>query len=103
MVSFSKIFGTVVAASMISSVIAHPGEHHDADDLKRQIAARQQMASAAKRSLSACASTLRHRQLNTRSVSRRANIARDLREKRGITSSEFQIRTFELLCNNIQF
>ncbi|KAA8565397.1 hypothetical protein EYC84_011103 [Monilinia fructicola] len=73
-----------LSAVCVAPVIAHPGEHHDHHAIKREVIARDQMASAAKRSLESCSGSLKHRQLNARSVARRAAAARDLRAKRDI-------------------
>ena len=89
MVYFSKIASAVVAIYLAGSAIAHPGEHHDHHSLKRQVRARDQMASAAKRSIDSCSNSLKHRELNARSVARRAEVARDLRQKRNIKASRF--------------
>jgi hypothetical protein len=86
MVYLSKL--AVAAACLASSVLAHPGEHHDHAAIKREVKARDQMASAAKRSLDTCSNSLKHRELSARNVARRAEVARDLRQKRNIHSSE---------------
>lgn len=83
MVYFSKI---AAVAALAASVVAHPGEHHDHQAIKREIVARNQMASAAKRSINACSNSLKHREVAARSVARRAQVARDLRAKRNIQS-----------------
>jgi hypothetical protein len=88
MVYFSKITIAVAAACFAGLAIAHPGEHHDHLAIKREISARTQMASAAKRALDGCSSSLKHRELAARSVARRSQIAKDIRQRRGITSSK---------------
>jgi hypothetical protein len=88
MVYISKIASVVAAAYLAGSVVAHPGEHHDHAEVKRQIRARDQMASAAKRSLDTCSSSLKARELNSRSVARRAEVAREIRAKRNIQNSK---------------
>lgn len=90
MVYFSKLAGVVAAVCIASTVVAHPGEHHDHAEIKRQVKARDQMASAAKRSLDTCSSSLKHRELNARSLARRAEVVRDIRQKRSITTSKYQ-------------
>lgn len=88
MVQFSKLTGFAVAAAcLVSPALAHPGEVHDAAAIKREIHARNVMASAAKRSLSACSDSLEARNLHARNIARRANVARELRQKRSIKSS----------------
>jgi hypothetical protein len=91
MVFISKIAGAVAVACLASSVVAHPGEHHDAAHMKREIRARNQLADAAKRSLDTCSGSLKARQANSRSIARRAEIARDLRAKRNIQTSMFPL------------
>lgn len=87
MVQISKL-AIALSAAFLAPVIAHPGEHHDHHAIKREIIARDQMASAAKRSLDSCSGSLKHRQLNARSVTRRAEAARSLRAKRDIKTCE---------------
>lgn len=88
MVGFSKVIGFAVAAGcLVSPSFAHPGETHDAVAMKREIHARNVMASAAKRSLSACSDSLAARNLYARNTARRSNVARALRQKRNIKSS----------------
>lgn len=88
MVGFSKLTGFAVAAAcLISPSFAHPGETHDAVAMKREIHARNVMASAAKRSLGACSDNLEARNLFARNIARRSNVARELRQKRNIKSS----------------
>jgi hypothetical protein len=88
MVYISKLAGAVVAVCLATSAGAHPGEHHDHKAIKREIQARNQMATAAKRSIDSCSNSLKHRELNARSISRRAETARALRQARGIKSSK---------------
>ena len=88
MVYFSKLAGAVAAACTIGSAVAHPGEHHDAHHLKREISARGQMADAAKRSIDSCSGSLKARNVADRSTARRAETLRNLREKRGIKTGE---------------
>jgi aconitase A len=87
MVYFSKIASAVAAAWFVGCTVAHPGEHHDQTAVKRQITERDQMASAAKRSIDSCSNSLKHRQVAARSVARRAQAARDLRQQRNIKTS----------------
>lgn len=88
MVFFSKFVGVVVATCIVGSAIAHPGEHHDQEDIKRQVQVRDQMASAAKRSIDSCSNSLKHRAVNARSIARRAGVARELRARRDIKARE---------------
>jgi hypothetical protein len=107
MVYFSKLAGAVAAACLVGSAVAHPGESHDAVKMKREIRARDQMASAAKRSLDACSNSLRAREVKARAVARRAAAAAELRQKRGIKSSAQKFRrdlasleAYELVSHN---
>lgn len=89
MVNFASIIsGAVAASSLLGFASAHPGEKHDMSHVKRQIDARQLRAAAAKRSLSNCQNSLKHRELMQRSMARRAQALNDLREKRGIKVSK---------------
>lgn len=89
MVYFSKIASAVAAACIVGSAVAHPGEHHDHAQVKREIRARDQMAAAAKRSLDTCSGSLKHREVAARSVKRRAEAVREARQKRNIQASKF--------------
>jgi len=79
MIYFSKLVSAVAVVCFASTTLAHPGEHHDHFAIKRQVQTRDQMAPAAKRSLDSCSSSLKHRELNARSIARRAETARALR------------------------
>ncbi|KAL0259641.1 hypothetical protein SLS55_005378 [Diplodia seriata] len=92
MVNITKFTGAAVAAGLFASAAAHPGEHHDHHAVKREISARAVRASAAKRALDNCNSASKHQALTARSHARRAQIARDLREKRGIANKPQKFR-----------
>ncbi|KAH6712684.1 Intradiol ring-cleavage dioxygenase [Leptodontidium sp. MPI-SDFR-AT-0119] len=92
MATIASLAGVVAAVCIASTVVAHPGEHHDHAEIKRQVKARDQMASAAKRSLDTCSSSLKHRELNARSLARRAEVVRDIRQKRSITTKSKKFR-----------
>lgn len=87
MVQLSK-FLNVAAACLTAPVLAHPGEKHDPDVLKREINARDAMTAAAKRSLCRCENTLHARELAKRNVARRSRSVQQLRKKRGVTTSK---------------
>ena len=88
MVNFaSTVSSALTAILLLSAAVAHPGEKHDHAHVKRQIDARTLRTAAAKRSLSACENSLKHRDLMARSIQRRANALQSLREKRGISVS----------------
>ncbi|KAE9375224.1 aromatic compound dioxygenase [Stipitochalara longipes BDJ] len=92
MVYFSKLATAVVAACLASSAVAHPGEHHDHAAIKREVVARNQMASAAKRSIDSCSNSLKHRELNARSIARREETLHSIRKARGIKSKPQKYR-----------
>ncbi|CAG8049148.1 unnamed protein product [Penicillium nalgiovense] len=86
MVQLSK-FLAVAAACLAAPAIAHPGEKHDPHVVKREIHARDVMAAHAKRSLNACENSFHARELNKRSIARRSQTVKKLRQKRGITAN----------------
>jgi hypothetical protein len=94
MVRFSKLFGPVAVACLAGLATSHPGETYQVGEIERQILARNQMASAAKKSLDACAGSVAAQQLRSRNVVRRANIAKELRQKRDITTSNYHQTLF---------
>lgn len=51
MVNFSTFTAAIVAASLISLVVAHPGEHHDHAQVKREVEIRHNLAIKTARSL----------------------------------------------------
>lgn len=89
MVRATNVMTALVASSMTSLSAAHPGEKHHLQDVKRQVDAMHMIAGQAKRSLDACSSTLKHRELMQRSEERRNQIVQNLRRKRGIEDSMF--------------
>lgn len=89
MVYFSTIANAVAVACIASTAVAHPGEHHDHQAIKRQVRERDQFADAAKRSLDTCGDTLAARELNSRSLARRAAALAELRQRRNIKARTF--------------
>ena len=81
---FSKLL-TLTAATL---AFAHPGEKHDHEAVKREIRLRDALAEQARHGVNACSNSHQARQVQQRSVSRRANTARDLRSKRGVTAGK---------------
>ncbi|KAL1634442.1 hypothetical protein SLS58_010683 [Diplodia intermedia] len=77
----------VAAVAAATLVVAHPGEHHDHAQVKREVVARDALASKQGRSLSKCAGSLKARALHERAVARRAATAEQLRKKRGINTA----------------
>lgn len=91
MVQFTKVAGSLAIAAcyLADSTFAHPSEHHDHQAIKRQVKVRDQMASAAKRSIDSCSNSLKHREVAARSVARRAATAQELRQRRNIQGRKF--------------
>ena len=79
-------FTAVAAASLISSVVAHLGEHHDHAQVKREIEIRDNLTSKAARSLRKCARTVKARALEQRAIVRRAATAERLRAAQGVAA-----------------
>lgn len=77
-------FAAAAVASFATLSAAHPGEHHDAAQVKRELMERTALADRSASSLIKCADTLKARQLASRAVARRAAKAEELRKKRGI-------------------
>ncbi len=88
MVNFRSISALLAAASLAGSTYGHPGE---APPTREQLKREGQVAHAAHRrtarALQECASNSDFVARRDRVISRRAETARVLREKRGITSS----------------
>lgn len=82
MVAFSKL----AVAALTGIATAHPGEAHDARNMKREIAARDNAARAGARSLAQCGSSAHAQALKDRSIQRRAEKVKSIRQKRGIES-----------------
>jgi protocatechuate 3,4-dioxygenase beta subunit len=79
-------FTTVVVAALAGFAAAHPGEKHDVHHMKREILARDNAARLGARSLAACGNSAHAQALKTRSIQRRADTVKSIREKRGIKS-----------------
>jgi hypothetical protein len=71
-------------ALLAATAVAHPGESHDAHHMKREIVARDHAARVAARSLSSCSNTETARALKQRSIKRRAEKVKKLRDERNI-------------------
>lgn len=80
------------AALLIGAVIAHPGETHDTQHMKREIVARDHAARNAARSLGSCSNSQAARSLKQRAVARRAQQVKSLRAKRNIKSASKKYR-----------
>ena len=88
MVYLPHLTGAAAFALFATSAIAHPGEHHDENRLRREIEAREFNAHKARRSLEACSGTTQARDLKKRSIERRVDAVKNLRKKRNIQTSE---------------
>ena len=77
-----------LAALCASLVSAHPGEHHDPEEVAKEIQVRDSLATRAKRSISQFETTPEYQLLAKRSAARRSQAVRDLRKKHGIVSSK---------------
>lgn len=86
-----KLTSLLAAASAICLVSAHPGEIHDAIQVRREIELRDSLAIQHKRSLASCSNTLKHRSLETRAINRREAKLQQLRAARGLPNSRFSI------------
>jgi pentatricopeptide repeat protein len=86
MAGISRILAiTAICLSCItSSTFAHPGEHHDAFELMREMRARGLVASEQSESLGACQDSIESRELQERAFQRRAAKVQQLREERDI-------------------
>ena len=82
-----KFSQLLLASSLFSPLLAHPGEKHDPHVLKREIYTRDAVANVGKRALDACSTSIDARHLHTKNVERRARTVHDLRKKRGIKES----------------
>ena len=87
MVNFSTFTAAVAAASLISSVVAYLGDHHNHAQAKREADIRDNLASKAARSLRKCARTVKARALEQRAIVRRAATAERLRAARGVAAT----------------
>ncbi|KUI61554.1 hypothetical protein VP1G_08743 [Cytospora mali] len=84
MVAFSKF---IAGLTLTAGALAHPGEHHADEEIRREIEARDQHATLGARALAQCSGGAAARSLKQRSVQRRADRVKALREARGITAS----------------
>lgn len=102
MVTFRNFAASLAAASAIGSAVAHPGEVHTPEEIKREIAAHKAQQVKARRSLAECASSPAAIALKERAVARRAAIAQQLREQRGLTKSQYTHLLKAFIPNMIQ-
>ena len=82
MVVIKSAVAALLAAG--SFVVAHPGEHHDHDEVAHHIAKRTDHANSINKRLAACAGQPEYEALKKRGQERRIKKAEELRQKRGI-------------------
>ncbi|KAI0814395.1 Intradiol ring-cleavage dioxygenase [Xylaria sp. FL0064] len=83
MVAFSA-FALASASLLAGFATAHPGESHDHVKMKREILARDNAAVVGARSLGSCSNSAASQALKARSIQRRAEAVKNIRQKRGI-------------------
>ncbi|ORY63060.1 Intradiol ring-cleavage dioxygenase [Pseudomassariella vexata] len=83
----SVVTSVVVFASLYAETQAHPGEHHDAEKIKRDLRNSELAARNANQILAQCQGTAQGKALKERAIMRRAIKAQELREKRGLEES----------------
>jgi hypothetical protein len=74
--------------SSLSFTVAHPGEHHDAKIVAREMEIRALMAENQARELNECQGSFDVEARRDRAIARRAATVQRLREERGLTNSE---------------
>ncbi|OTA97278.1 hypothetical protein M434DRAFT_391991 [Hypoxylon sp. CO27-5] len=77
-------FSNLAIAALASYAAAHPGEKHDPVRMKRELVARDYAAQVGARSLASCSNSASAQALKSRSIKRRANAVKNIRQKRGI-------------------
>ncbi|TAQ88232.1 hypothetical protein B7494_g3467 [Chlorociboria aeruginascens] len=101
MVNIPKLLSALAAFSVFENTVAHPGEAHNSTHVRRELQMRDHLATYSKQSLGKCENSLKARELKSRATARRAAIAKDLREKRGLSTTEpykrdlTELRTYE--------
>jgi hypothetical protein len=88
MVNFRNLVALATASPFLGSVLAHPGEVHTAEQVKREVTQHKAAQVKARRALSECANSQSSQALKARAVARRAATAQALRDARGITTSK---------------
>lgn len=89
MVAFSK---ATVGLTLVVGALAHPGEHHDNEHIRREIEVRDLHAAIGARALSQCSNSATSRRTKQRSVQRRDETVKALREARGIKTNPKKYR-----------
>lgn len=82
---FSKLSAVLIGALFAQTVTSHPGHDHSAEIAARDAYLNQ----ASRRSLDHCSEKLKTRGIHKRNLARRSALAKNLREKRGLTQGLF--------------
>ncbi|RYP27656.1 hypothetical protein DL767_007586 [Monosporascus sp. MG133] len=80
----SSVVASLASSSLLGAVLAHPGEDHSAEEIKREAARHSEAHTKAHRSLGQCANSPQALALKARSIARRAATAHALRAARGL-------------------
>lgn len=83
------LYLTAAATIMASSILAHPGEHHDDALVKRKLNMQEVRATHGSRALAKCARSQAYRSFRARNIERRELKARGIRQERGLNDSKF--------------
>lgn len=85
MVRLSASFpALLVAAAFVSETVAHPGEHHDEEEVRTELARLDLHARHIARGLEKCAGNAKYQALQARAIERRHAKALDMRKKRDL-------------------
>lgn len=91
---FSKLSALLVGALLAQNVASHPGHDHSAEIAARDAYLNQ----ASRRSLDHCSEKLKTRGIHKRNLARRSALAKNLREKRGLTQGLLFCHGDKLRC-----
>ncbi|KAI5921759.1 Intradiol ring-cleavage dioxygenase [Camillea tinctor] len=84
MVSFHSILAPLATSVLLGQALAHPGEQHTAEQIKREISAQHRANHKMARALERCANNPSYVARRERAVTRRSETAKSLRQKRSI-------------------
>ncbi|KAH9905315.1 Intradiol ring-cleavage dioxygenase [Xylariomycetidae sp. FL2044] len=86
MVNFRSVSAALAATALIGEAVAHPGEHHTEAQIKREVAAHRHAHRKMARAMGSCANNPSYVKRQEQAVARRAEVAKGLRQKRGLES-----------------
>lgn len=95
------ITAALAGSSLLGLAVAHPGETHSAEKVKKSIAARDLGLLHSKRLVEKCATSPTHQALRARAAARRSMTAQVLREKRDIVHSEDNQPQVSTYCTKV--